>query len=356
MTHNAPVIRRFVLLMPLLLWHAAPVGAHAVGVSRGEYRAENQQVRADLVFARPELLTALPALDQDRDGTLSSTELDRAHSQLAGWIERGIVVRIAAGGCPGTLTNAVLTEQDGVQLVAIFRCPANPTAFSLRLDLLGQLSLGHRHVVTTIAGAQTEHAVLYESQPELALAPPAAGDEPAFFRLGVMHILTGYDHLLFLLALVLVGGSLRSIAVVVTIFTLAHSVTLAVAALGWWAPRPALIGPAIALSIAYLGIENCFAPNLRQRWRLTFLFGLIHGFGFAGALQTTTLSAQQLPIALASFNLGVEAGQFAVLALMRPVVSWLGEREWFARGGLQATSLAISAMGMWWFIARVTGG
>ena len=356
MTQRAPMSGRVLLVLPLLLGRAAPVGAHAVGVSRGEYRAENQQVHADLVFARPELLTALPDLDQDRDGLLTSAELDRGRGQLAGWIERGIIVRIATGVCGGTLTDTALTEQDGVQLSATFQCPEDATAFSVRLDLLGQLSLGHRHVVTTVAGPQTEHAVLYETQPELALAPPAAVSKPAFFRLGVRHIVTGYDHVLFLLALVLVGGSLRSIAVVVTTFTLAHSVTLSVAALGWWTPPAALIGPAIALSIAYVGIANCFAPSLRPRWRLAFLFGLIHGFGFAGALQTITLSAPQGPIALASFNLGLEAGQFAVLALLRPVVSWLGEREWFARGGLQASSLPISAMGMWWFIVRISGG
>jgi hypothetical protein len=140
----------------------------------------------------------------------------------------------------------------------------------------------------------------------------------------------------------------------VTAFTLAHSVTLALAALGVWAPQPALVEPAIALSIAYVGIENCLARDVSRRWRLTFLFGLIHGFGFAGALREVALSGRELPLALASFNLGVEAGQLAVLAVVIPLVSWLGGRAWFARGGLQATSAAISAAGLWWLVERIT--
>src|SRR5437867_3522899 len=264
------MLHRMLLLSALLVLRAMPSGAHAVGVSRGEYRAEGAQVRADLVFARKELLTALPNLDADRDGDLSSGEIEHARGELSEWVRRGIV-------------------------------------------------------------------------------------GPSLFRLGVEHILTGYDHLLFLLALVLVGGPLRSVLGVVTAFTLAHSVTLAVAALGVWVPRPTLIEPAIALSIAYVGIENCVRPDMRRRWRLTFLFGLVHGFGFAGALREVALSAVQIPLALASFNVGVEAGQLAVLAVVLPLVSWLGGRVWFAGRGVQVASIAISAIGLCWFVVRVTG-
>jgi hydrogenase/urease accessory protein HupE len=184
----------------------------------------------------------------------------------------------------------------------------------------------------------------------------ARGVVPALFRLGVEHILTGYDHLLFLIAVVLVGGSLRAVLGAVTAFTLAHSVTLAVAALGVWTPRPALVEPAIALSIAYVGIENCLVRDIGHRWRLTFLFGLVHGFGFAGALREIAVSAAELPLALASFNLGVEAGQLAVLAAVLPCTAWLAGRRWFAAGGLRAASVGISAIGLYWFVARVTAG
>jgi len=355
------MLHRMLLLSALLVLRAMPSGAHAVGVSRGEYRAEGAQVRADLVFARKELLTALPNLDADRDGDLSSGEIEHARGELSEWVRRGIVVRVWAGSCAGGLEGAGLTEQDGVELAAVYQCPRQATAFSVRLGLLAELSLGHRHLVSATSPSQTVRTVLYEGQPELELAPssPVAGERgsvgPSLFRLGVEHILTGYDHLLFLLALVLVGGPLRSVLGVVTAFTLAHSVTLAVAALGVWVPRPTLIEPAIALSIAYVGIENCVRPDMRRRWRLTFLFGLVHGFGFAGALREVALSAVQIPLALASFNVGVEAGQLAVLAVVLPLVSWLGGRAWFAGWGVQVASIAISAIGLCWFVVRVTG-
>jgi hydrogenase/urease accessory protein HupE len=334
---------RSVGVLLLLLLRAVPGYAHAVGVSRGEYRAEGTHVRADVVFARTELVAALPGADI---GALST------------WLRRGIVVTTPAGPCGGDGA-ATLTEQDGVELTAVYRCAGPVAAFSVHLPLLAELSLGHRHLVTaTTSGSETVHGVLFAGEPELRVAATreAGGVVPALFRLGIEHILTGYDHLLFLVAVVLVGGSLRAILAAVTAFTLAHSVTLALAALGVWAPRPALVEPAIALSIAYVGIENCLVRDIGRRWRLTFVFGLVHGFGFAGALREIAVSAAELPVALASFNVGVEAGQLAVLAVVLPCTAWLAGRRWFAAGGLQAASVGISAIGLGWFVVRVTAG
>src|SRR5438093_920435 len=182
---------RMLLLSALLVLRAMASGAHAVGVSRGEYRAEGAQVRADLVFARKELLTALPNLDADRDGDLSSGEIEHARGELSEWVRRGIVVRVWAGSCAGGLEGAGLTEQDGVELAAVYQCPRQATAFSVRLGLLAELSLGHRHLVSATSPSQTVRTVLYEGQPELELAPssPVAGQRgsvgPSLFRLGV---------------------------------------------------------------------------------------------------------------------------------------------------------------------------
>lgn len=351
-------MRHLVPIVVALLLLPATSRAHTVGVSRGEYRTDASTVRADLVFAGTELAATLPDADANADGTLSNDELDRARDRLAAWIVRGVVVAIADGPCPGAVDAMRTTEQDGVRVEAVFRCPEPPAAFSVRLDLLHELSLGHRHLLTTTTPAGTARDVLFEARSTFepaATVEPTGGVGPSLFRLGVEHILTGYDHLLFLLALVLVAGPLRSVLGMVTAFTLAHSVTLAVAALGVWSPSPRFIEPAIALSVAYVGIENCFAPDIRRRWRLTFLFGLIHGFGFAGALREIAVSAAQLPLALASFNVGVEAGQLGVLAMVLPGVAWIRRRAWSA-GGFQAASVAISAVGLCWFVARVAGG
>src|SRR5581483_1152929 len=351
---------RSAAVLALLLLRPTPGGAHAVGMSRGEYRADGAVVRAELVFARKELATTLPDVDADADGELTSAELERAAGILSRWIDRGIVVRVPAGPCRGRLERAIPTEQDGVELEAVYACPAPAASFSIRVNLFDDLSLGHRHLLTAVAASQTVRTALYAAEPEVDLGPQAAAASasvaPSLFRLGVEHILTGYDHLLFLLAVVLIGGPLRAILGVITAFTLAHSVTLAVAASGLWTPRPTLVEPAIALSIAYVGIENCVAPDVRKRWRLTFLFGLVHGFGFAGALRELAFSAAQLPVALASFNVGVEAGQLAVLAIVLPCVTWLGGRAWFARGGVRLASITISAVGFCWFVLRVSDG
>jgi hydrogenase/urease accessory protein HupE/tetratricopeptide (TPR) repeat protein len=330
-------VPRSVAVLVLLLLRATPGHAHAVGVSRGEYRVDGARVHADLVFARKELLAALPGLDADRDGELSSAEVAGGRDELAAWLGRGVVVEAGGAPCAGDLAGAMPMEQDGIELTAVHRCAGPADAFSVRLPLLADLSLGHRHLAGATSPSGTVRRVLFAAEPRIDLAAPRAEAGrvvPSLFRLGIEHILTGYDHLLFLIAVVLVGGPLRSILGAVTAFTLAHSVTLAVAALGVWTPRPTLVEPAIALSIAYVGVENCIVHDLRRRWRLTFLFGLVHGFGFAGARREIAVAPAELPLALASFNVGVEAGQLAVLAVVLPWTAWLVGRRWFAAGGL----------------------
>jgi hypothetical protein len=150
-----------------------------------------------------------------------------------------------------------------------------------------------------------------------------------------------------------VGGSLRSLVGVVSAFTLAHSITLALAALGVLAPSPRFVEPAIALSIAYVGIENLFVKDASRRWRITFPFGLIHGFGFAGALREIALPRAQIPVALVSFNLGVELGQLAVLALALPLVLAARRAPRFGERGVRAVSSTIALAGVVLFVVRV---
>jgi hydrogenase/urease accessory protein HupE len=174
--------------------------------------------------------------------------------------------------------------------------------------------------------------------------------------MGLEHILTGYDHLLFLLGLVLVGRPLRSLVAAVTAFTLAHSVTLALSAFAVWTPSPRIIEPCIALSIAYVGIENWFVPDARGRWRITFLFGLVHGFGFAGALREIAVPRADIPAALFAFNLGVELGQLAVLAALVPLVLAARKTAIWPRIGLRACTMTIALAGLVWFFARLQSG
>jgi hypothetical protein len=158
---------------------------------------------------------------------------------------------------------------------------------------------------------------------------------------------------MFLFGLVLIGGRTRSLVALVTAFTVAHSISLALATLGVFSPSPVFIEPAIALSIAYVGVENFFVKNAEKRWRITFPFGLIHGFGFAGALREIALPHAQVPLALFAFNLGVEAGQLGVLALLLPILHFARKNAWFREKGVKVLSGAVIVAGLTWFVVRV---
>jgi hypothetical protein len=129
--------------------------------------------------------------------------------------------------------------------------------------------------------------------------------------------------------------------------------TLAVAVLGVWTPAPRFVEPLIALSIAYVGIENFFVASAEKRWRITFPFGLIHGFGFAGALREIELPRPQIPQALVLFNVGVEVGQLAVMAVALPLVLHLRKQKGFVPRGAFALSGAVTIAGLFWFVERL---
>ena len=353
-------------LFSISILAARPASAHEVGLSRGDYTAAGAVVTAQLTFARRDVLGLVAGLDADHDGALTEAEIEKDRDAFAGAVVGRIKVRGDSAACPGTLDEVRLAEEDGLTLRASYRCAVAPHDVDIDVGLLADLPFGHRHLAHFPAVNGPSDAVLsqrsrgfaFENVPGQAStgAPRALYQgKLSFFALGIEHILTGYDHLVFLLGLVIVGGRLRSLLLVVTAFTLAHSITLAVAALGIWAPSPSIIEPAIALSIAYVGVENFFVKNAEKRWRITFPFGLIHGFGFAGALQEVAMPKADVPYALVLFNVGVEAGQLAVLALVLPLVHVARKREWFRHQGVKVMSGAIAVAGVVWFVSRVFG-
>ncbi|HKP56662.1 MAG TPA: HupE/UreJ family protein [Polyangiales bacterium] len=204
-----------------------------------------------------------------------------------------------------------------------------------------------------IALLLTAAAPAYAHAPGIDKALPTLGE---YFRLGVFHILTGFDHLVFLLGVVLIASRTRSVLLAVTAFTLAHSVTLALSVLGVASVSPRLVEPLIALSVAYVGLENFWLRDAGKRFRLTFAFGLVHGFGFAGALQEIGVPQDNAAPALAMFNLGVEAGQLLVLVVVWPTLLWL--RRYPLRFGqmVRVVNVAIVVMGGAWALERTIGG
>jgi hydrogenase/urease accessory protein HupE len=176
-----------------------------------------------------------------------------------------------------------------------------------------------------------------------------------FVTAGVHHILIGPDHLLFLVGLLLLGGSRRRLLVVVSAFTLAHSVTLSLAALNVFTPPPSLVEPAIALSIVYVGADNLMVRGGRDmRAWIALAFGLIHGFGFANVLGEMQLPNRALAWSLFSFNLGVEIGQLAVVMVVATALLALRSRsEAAGRHLAYAGSIAVMAAGVFWFVQRL---
>lgn len=354
---NLPRVAALALALVLMTVTAA---AHTLGLSMGEYRSEGDAVRATLTFARSELAALLPSLDANRDGHVTAIEVSSARDLLRARL-LGRVVVTSGGTCPARLLDVGLVEGDGVLVKGAWDCPPGDAPFVIDLALLDDLAPGHRHVAgeRLLVGDDRTFTLARTAEVEPAAAvPPALPAPPSFGALlvmGVTHILSGYDHLVFLLGLVLVRARVRSLLALVTAFTAGHSLTLGLAVLGVWSPGPRFVEPAIALSIAYVGIENFFVRDGARRWRIALPFGLVHGFGFAGALQAIALPRALLPGALVAFNLGVEAGQLAILGILVPVIVALRRRPWFEARAVPGVSAVIAIAGGAWFVARLAG-
>jgi hydrogenase/urease accessory protein HupE len=195
---------------------------------------------------------------------------------------------------------------------------------------------------------------------EIAAKPDAWQVARTYFGIGLEHIVFGYDHLLFVVSLVLLLTGFRTIAIAVTAFTIAHSITLIGTTLGFIGLPQRPVEAIIALSIVFLAVEivkkRDGAPRLSERvpWVVAFLFGLLHGFGFAGALKEIGLPESDVPTALLTFNLGVEAGQLLIVAATLLVLLMLGRfRADWLRPAVRGTSYAIGAIASMWLIERV---
>ncbi len=214
-------------------------------------------------------------------------------------------------------------------------------------------------------GKPIREALLEETVPNDKSSGPTRSNwsiAGQYLREGVTHILGGPDHIAFVFGLLLLGGTLKSLLKTVTAFTLAHSITLSLAATGVWSPSPRIVEPMIALSIVAVAVENLRhrpeteteEPERDRRPYYAFGFGLIHGFGFAGALSEVGLPQAAIAPALASFNIGVEIGQASIVLAVSPIIAWMTNRKLkLATCVLRAGSIAIAAAGSYWFVIRL---
>jgi len=223
-----------------------------------------------------------------------------------------------------------------------------------------------RQVVLIRSGDKTFQDLLDASRTESVLTeasqPTTVQVIGLYLEAGIEHILIGYDHIAFLIAIVLWANRLWPVVKLVTAFTVGHSITLSLAALDIVRIPSSIIEPAIAASIVYVAAENFFSHDVQKRWRDTFGFGLVHGFGFASALQEFGIPKSALVPALASFNIGVEIGQIAIVAAVVPLLMAFDRvaggpvRVSAAPGrppvAVYALSAVIVGLGSYWFLAR----
>lgn len=238
-----------------------------------------------------------------------------------------------------------------------------------RIDLRGLPQTGEapakvqrraRFVAAAVPDQERRYLSLAEAELGVALEGAAAYDaRPGrtllhFIGQGVLHIFTGYDHVLFILTLIFGVGSWRRLAAVVTSFTAAHSVTLALSTLGLVTVPPAIIEPLIAVTVLAVAVDAVLRPQVGARLAITFAFGLIHGFGLSNVLRALGLSGRQLLPALLGFNLGVELGQLAIVTPLFPLVLWLRGRQPAYGRTRNVLCGAVAVVAVFWIVVRVT--
>jgi hydrogenase/urease accessory protein HupE len=334
---------RGAVLVVFALCASARALAHDPGLSALDMRVGRHEVSAVL---------SLAATDA---GSVGGPEAVR---QLA--LEL-IQIRLDDRPLTGSVESVSTDNTGGVHARLVFRGAAG-SRLVVRSELVGRFARGHRELVSIrgrdgmllverMLDAQSNETVANVSEPT-----GSAGDTVArFCALGIRHILTGYDHLLFLAGLLVVVRRWRDVLQTITAFTVAHSVTLALATTGIVNVPGRIVEVLIAASIVYVGLENLVRSVQFSRWKLTFGFGLIHGLGFATALRELGIGTNGIGVAvpLLSFNVGVEMGQVAVATALVPLFWKLNAQPGPRLSLASVWSLFVVVAGSYWLLERI---
>jgi len=368
------LLPRLVLLAGLFL--AATASAHVASNSFLHLAVTGDRVEGSLELSLRDAELAL-GLDANRDGKVSWGEVRTAQGSLATYFQSHLHLNVPEGACDVKFGSVMISDRvDGAYiwqpLAAI--CPGRPQLMTVAYRLLDEEDPSHRGLLSLTAREVTQSAVLggprVVQQFDLA-RPSALNAFREYLQAGIGHIWSGIDHLLFLLSLLLPAVLLRredrwqaqpaalpallNIMKVVTAFTLAHSITLGLAAFDLVRIPSRLTESVIAASIIVAALNNVMPWVTHARWRIAFAFGLLHGFGFASVLTELGLPAGARIVSLVAFNLGVEAGQLAVVLLVMPVAYVLRRTAIYRFGVLPWGSLAIAGLASVWFVQRALG-
>lgn len=366
--------RACTVLIACLLALFAPIAtAHTLSVSHVDITLPASGAAVvEVDIALRDIALTFP-LDSNRDDVVTWGELSAIRQPLNDWVIANVGLSTGAGDCALTPTGLATRHYDDggyatVQLSA--RCPST-ARLKVHYGLLFDRDPQHRALITVRQGNTVATAIARDDLQTVAIDSESSNAFADFVREGVHHILIGYDHLAFLISLLLTAAlvrvgrhwqpvaqlrdSLGHTLGIVTAFTLAHSITLSLAALGLVTPVSRWVEASIALSVLLAALNNVFPVVNRRLWVLGFSFGLIHGFGFAGALGELGLPKGQRLLALVSFNLGVEIGQLCVVALVLPVLYLIRRQRWYPRIAMPLLSIAIALLAMYWLVQRLGG-
>ncbi|MEJ5989002.1 HupE/UreJ family protein [Ramlibacter sp. PS3R-8] len=316
-------------------------------------------------------------LDQDGNGELTWGEVRLRSADIEKLALSRLAVSSAAQACALRTAAPLMLDRhsDGTYAVLTLQASCSRMADSVKVaySLLFDVDPTHRGLVQwTPAGASSPQALVFASDSatqDLKLAAPSAFETLRQYVVeGIWHIWIGFDHILFLVALLLPAvlvradrrwaptPSLKIAAVevlkVVTAFTVAHSITLSLAALGFVSLPSRVVESVIAASVVLASLNNLRGTVDRRRWVMAFVFGLVHGFGFASVLADLGLPQGALALALVGFNVGVEIGQLAIVALFLPVAFALRATSFYRVGVLRFGSLLVALLAAWWFVER----
>jgi len=347
------------LFILLMISSPLAVYAHPLSASYGKMTISENMINYTFSIDDISVMESV-AVDSNNDLALTLEELEAGSAEITEWISRNLVIQV--DGVSQRLSFSPLiaeTRSDKNVITTTISVPLQEAASvtvhdSFYTDPKNKTS--YTQLLTIDRDGQVSEAILKGDNRtwEMNLSEPSTSSVPwlSFLILGMEHIITGYDHLLFLLALLLARQSFKDYIKVVTAFTVAHSITITLGYLNIINLPSILVESVIALSICYVAIENIFRKKITNRWGLTFAFGLIHGLGFAGILHEMVIPKEHLAIALLSFNVGIEIAQIALVALVIPILSKVQALASYPKA-MKLSSSFIILIGAYWVIERV---
>ncbi len=360
------------MVMLLLLVASAVAQAHKPSDSYLSFKSEPGHVSGQWDIALRDLEYAI-GLDADGNGEITWGELSARHPDVASYALARLQVTAGDAACPLQATDHLVDRHsDGAYAVIRFsgECAAAGT-LKIRYSLFFELDPTHRGLARIESGSVTQTAVFGPERAEQTfnLAAPSVFEQiVTYVREGVWHIWIGFDHVLFLLALLLPAVLRREaqtwlpvsrfapafweVLKVVTAFTVAHSITLSLAALELISLPSRLVESVIAASVVFAALNNLYPLVSERRWAMAFAFGLIHGFGFASVLTDLGLPGDALLSSLFGFNVGVELGQLAIVAVFLPLAFALRATRFYSRVVFAGGSVIVAILAAIWLAER----